>query len=108
MRSSKLQHPSSRETSNTNSQAPNVTLVDGWHLIEASEPSVLKDEASKEPLQRHPFDLEERTTAFGEAIVRFSKKIPRHPTNDRLISQIVGCGTAIGRITARRMKACRR
>ena len=33
---------------------------------------------------------------FGEAIVRFSKKIPRDPTNNRLIDQVVGCGTSIG------------
>lgn len=44
----------------------------------------------------HSFDLEERTAAFGEAIVRFSKSIPRSPTNDRLIDQLVGCGTSIG------------
>jgi four helix bundle protein len=45
---------------------------------------------------KHPFDLEERTATFGEAIVRFSKKIPRDPTNNRLIDQLVGCGTSIG------------
>jgi four helix bundle protein len=28
--------------------------------------------------------------------VRFAKKIPRHPANDRLISQLVGCGTSVG------------
>ena len=45
---------------------------------------------------RHPFDLEERTARFGEAIVLFSKKIPRDPTNNRLIAQLVGCGTSVG------------
>ncbi len=45
---------------------------------------------------KHPFDLEERTAQFGETIVRFSKKIPRSPTNNRLIDQIVGCGTSVG------------
>ena len=44
----------------------------------------------------HAFDLEQRTAKFGEAIVRFSKKVPRDPANDRLINQIVGCGTSIG------------
>ena len=43
-----------------------------------------------------PFELEERTAQFGEAIVRFAKKIPRHPANDRLISQLVGCGRSVG------------
>lgn len=45
---------------------------------------------------KHPFDLEERTTRFGQAIVRFAKKIPRSPINDRLIDQLVGCGTSVG------------
>jgi len=45
---------------------------------------------------RHAFDLEERTARFGESVVRFSKKIPRDPTNNRLIDQLVGCSTAIG------------
>lgn len=46
--------------------------------------------------QRHAFDLEERTARFGEAIIRFCKKIPRSPENDRLISQLAGCGTSVG------------
>ncbi len=46
--------------------------------------------------ERHPFDLEERTAAFGEWIVRFARTIPRGPANDRLISQLVGAGTSVG------------
>ncbi|HUR56596.1 MAG TPA: hypothetical protein VM029_02725 [Opitutaceae bacterium] len=57
-----------------------------------SEPAKIRPAA----VPRHPFDLEERTARFGEAIVRFSKKIPRNPGNDRLIGQIVGCGTSVG------------
>ena len=45
---------------------------------------------------RHEFDLEERTANYGEAIVRFSKRIPRDPTNNRLTDQLVGCGTSVG------------
>jgi len=33
---------------------------------------------------------------FGEEVVRFARKVPRHPANDRLISQIVGAGTSVG------------
>ena len=40
--------------------------------------------------------MEERTAQFGEAIIRFVKKIPRGPENDRLINQLVGCGTSVG------------
>ncbi len=47
----------------------------------------------------HPFDLEERTARFGERVVRIVKKIPRgvnHPKNNRLVDQLVGCGTSVG------------
>ncbi len=43
-----------------------------------------------------PYDLLERTAQFGEAIVRFAKKIPQNPVNNRLIAQLVGAGTSIG------------
>jgi four helix bundle protein len=43
-----------------------------------------------------PFDLEERTARFGEAIVRFAKKLPQNPANNRIIDQLVGCGTSVG------------
>src|SRR5262245_34728269 len=42
------------------------------------------------------FDLQERTARFGEAIIRFAKKIPKCPENIPLISQIVRCGTSVG------------
>jgi four helix bundle protein len=57
---------------------------------------VLREESPKDSAAPHPFDLEERTAQFGEAIVRFSKQIPRDPTNNRLIDQLVGCGTSVG------------
>jgi four helix bundle protein len=41
-------------------------------------------------------DLEQRTIAFGEAIIRFAKKIPRHAVTNRLIDQLVGAGTSVG------------
>jgi len=48
------------------------------------------------PAGGSPPDLEERATRFGEAIVRFVKKIPRGPATDRLIDQLVGAGTSLG------------
>jgi len=57
---------------------------------------VLREESPAAPNDRHPFDLEQRTAVFGENIVRFSRKIPRDPTNNRLIDQLVGCGTSVG------------
>ena len=35
---------------------------------------VVNETASDNGTPKHPFDLEERTAKFGEAIVRFSKK----------------------------------
>ena len=43
-----------------------------------------------------PGDLLERTAQFGEAIIRFAKKIPHQVENNRLIDQLVGAGTSIG------------
>src|SRR2546428_2884194 len=54
------------------------------------------DELREEPVNRKPYDLEERTAQFGEAIIRFAKKIPQNPANNRLIGQLVGAGTSIG------------
>ena len=53
---------------------------------------VLKDEGEG----KHPFDLEERTSRFGEQIILFAKKIPENSRNRRLIDQLVGAGTAVG------------
>lgn len=47
----------------------------------------------------HPkpkYDLEERTAKFGEAIIRFAKKIPVNVVNIPLIDQLVRAGTSIG------------
>ena len=43
-----------------------------------------------------PRNLEERTSEFGEAIIRFAKKTPQNPVNSRLIAQLVGAGTSVG------------
>jgi four helix bundle protein len=48
------------------------------------------------PPQEHPRDLEERVAQFGEAIVRFARKVPQNPVNNRLIDQLVGAGTSVG------------
>ena len=43
-----------------------------------------------------PYDLEERTALFGEAVIAFAKKVPVNPVTRRLIDQLVGAGTSIG------------
>ena len=42
------------------------------------------------------YDLEERTSKFGEDIINYCKKIPRSPINDPLITQLVKAGTSVG------------
>jgi four helix bundle protein len=42
------------------------------------------------------FDLAERTAVFGEAIIRFAKRVPRNPITVPLIIQLVKAGTSIG------------
>jgi len=49
-----------------------------------------------ETTARRIYDLEERTARLGEAIIRFAKKVPRGPVNDRLIDQFVGAATSVG------------
>jgi len=50
----------------------------------------------EDPPEQTPYDLEERTACFGEAVIDFCKLIPRSPVTNRLIDQLVGCGTSIG------------
>ena len=42
------------------------------------------------------YDLEERTARFGETVIDFARSIPQGPVTNRLIDQLVGCGTSIG------------
>ena len=44
----------------------------------------------------HPYDLEERTARFGEAVIDFVKKVPLDARTNRLVNQIVGAGTSVG------------
>ena len=90
----KHQIPTSKLQRSSKDQGPRVKVLEypaitvtAWELNEISEGN---------PGKRHAFDLEERTAQFGEAIIRFCKKIPRAPENNRLIDQLVGCGTSVG------------
>src|SRR5438034_11761948 len=64
-----------------------------WGAAEASQAVELREDANN---GQRVFDLEERTARFGEAIIRFAKKIPQNPVNNRLIEQLVGSGTSVG------------
>jgi four helix bundle protein len=64
-----------------------------WADEASAEPLVLREEPV---IPRPPEDLGERTVRFGESIIRFAKKIPHNPVNNRLIDQLVGAGTSVG------------
>jgi four helix bundle protein len=91
----KHQTPKTKEPTTYNLQKHRAGVgleKEGWRV----EPLLLRDEPPERNVPRHPFDLEERTAVFGESIVRFSKTIPRNPSNNRLIDQVVGAGTSVG------------
>src|SRR5713226_8061336 len=50
----------------------------------------------EKPGEKDPYDLEERTARFGEAIIDFAKTIPNSAVTNRIISQLVGAGTSAG------------
>ena len=43
-----------------------------------------------------PYDLDERTALFGEAIIDLVKRVQLSPVTRRLVDQLVGAGTSIG------------
>ena len=43
-----------------------------------------------------PFDLAERTSLFGEAVIDFARRVPVDSVTSRLIPQLVGAGTSAG------------
>src|SRR6266536_482653 len=96
-KSSKNKAQSSREVPGGNRQTANGHLLEQnwWKEADSVSELILHEDHAASP-ERHPWDLEERVSVFGERLVRFSKKIPRDPTNNRLIDQLVGAGTSIG------------
>lgn len=67
----------------------NADFESYWGL--GNEPLCLRDD----PPAR-VYDLEERTALFGEAVIRFARKIPQNAVNNRLIDQLVGASTSVG------------
>ena len=85
----------------TNDQIP-MGAAEPWENEGASDRNAERQAATLELREgggarsQQAFDLEERTAKFGEAIIRFVKKMPQNPVNNRLIDQLVGCGTSVG------------
>ena len=61
------------------------------HLIPNSS-----NRMSNSAISNKKYDLEERTARFGESIIEFCQKLPRNEITQRIIPQLVGCGTAVG------------
>ena len=94
---SKFQNPKSKIQRSSNDQVPKNGergRCAGVTYSPIFRRSLRVNDSSEPP--QPPYDLEERTTQFGEAVVRFSKKIPRDPTNNPLITQLVRCSTSVG------------
>jgi four helix bundle protein len=68
----------------TNSETPRDEAI--------SKHQRFKDEGNT----NKPYDLDERTALFGEAVIDFAKKIPVNPVTSRLIPQLVAAGTSVG------------
>ena len=95
-RNSKLKGQSSKEAPRAKLKTPRVPEEQVVYCeIEDGEAALLRDSPPGSN-NGHVWDLCERTAEFGENAVRFSKKIPRSPTNDRLIDQLVGSSTSLG------------
>lgn len=73
----------------TNSRDMNDDLDAFWEDEEALR---IREEGKDE----RTYDLDERTTRFGEMVIDFAKSIPQNPVTNRLVSQLVGCGTSVG------------
>jgi four helix bundle protein len=48
------------------------------------------------PGEGKPFDLEERSARFGEAVIKFARTLPRDEITVNLISQVCRSATSIG------------
>src|SRR6266496_4091853 len=90
-------------TQRPNDPMKTTSLIGGGAVLSSWEERFWTDAANCEASVLHedsangkPYDLEERTARFGEAIIRFAKRIPQNPVNNRLISQLVGAGTSVG------------
>ena len=87
-------HRGKMKDSLQNPKSESDTSSVSWGDDQEDSGQVLHEDSS---VEKHALRaLDERTAQFGESIIRFAKKIPRNPVNDRLISQLIGSGTSIG------------
>src|SRR3989338_4213677 len=46
--------------------------------------------------QGRKYDLEERTSKFGENIIKFCRELPKNDITKPIINQLIRCGTSVG------------
>ena len=80
---------SAKPLRNSKSQIPNPKEFSSFNI------PIMHSEAPGTD-QPKPFDLEERAALFGEQVLRFLRRVPRHPANDRLVGQLAGAATSVG------------
>ncbi len=51
---------------------------------------------SKMPINKHSFDLEERTLEFAEKVIRLCKKLPKNTINNELVGQLIRASGSVG------------
>ena len=102
IRNPKAEGRRSKEGRNPRTETRNLK-VESEGAISGLNPGYLSELSSGDGLELReggpapaPQALGERTSQFGEAIIRFAKKIPASAVNERLISQLVGAATSIG------------
>ena len=91
----KHQIPNPKPQGSFNSQASKKRFA-LTYLESSTQPLFVNEAPSGNGASNHPFDLEERTARFGEAVIDFANTIPRTAVTRRLIEQLVGCGTSVG------------
>jgi four helix bundle protein len=58
--------------------------------------STIEGSMTNDERQPAPFDLEERTALFGEAVIAFAKRVPVDVITTPLIPQLVRAATSVG------------
>ncbi len=67
-----------------------------WEVSEAAIP-IPNDENTMVVMDgAEPMELGERTSRFGESVIRLARKVPFNPVNNPLIEQLVSAGTSPG------------
>jgi len=56
----------------------------------------MTNQGSNSNEEKRRFDLEERTAAFGEAVIRLCKLVRCTPVTSPIVTQLVKCGTSVG------------